>query len=148
LEMIEEFALKYILRLQGNIGSLGTRAWRGESTLKNPRNLLDLKLQANPKYLDCVDPDVFRIGPEYFSRYANEKKIPLVFGIDPRLISDGSPEEIRERISKYMSQGNVAKGLTIHLMHIPFGTPERNIRTAVETVKNFNRDEHRGEIKT
>lgn len=139
LKIIEEYSLKYILRLQENIGNLGTRAWRGERMLKDPRDLLDLKLKANPKYLDCVDPDVSTIGPEFFSHYATEKNIALTFGIDPKLMSDGSPEEIRERVLNYMSQGYTAKGLTIHLMHIPFGTPEKNILAAVETVRDFNK---------
>jgi uroporphyrinogen-III decarboxylase len=138
LKIIDQFSLKYILRLQENLGNLGTRAWRGESMLKDPRNLLDLKLKANPKFLDCVDPDVFNLGPEYFYRYAMEKNISLTFGIDPKLLTDGSPEEVSKRILNYMGRGCPAKGLTIHLMHIPVGTPEENITAAVETVRKFN----------
>jgi hypothetical protein len=144
LKLIKEYSLKYILRLQENLGNLGTRAWRGESGLKDPKDLLDLKLKANPKFLDCVDPDVFTLGPEYFCRYATKMNVPLTFGIDPKLLTTGSPAEISERILTYMKRGFPAKGLTIHLMHVPLGTPEDNIMAAVETVKKFNNNEKIG----
>jgi uroporphyrinogen-III decarboxylase len=143
--VVEEFALKYIMRLQQNIGNLGTRGWRGESTLKEPRVLLDLKVKANPRYLDCVDPDIINLGPKYFRYYSIEKDIPLVFGIDPKLISTGSSKEIRERISNYIVNGYTLRGLTINLMHVPSATPEQNLRVAVETVRNLNAESNIGE---
>ncbi len=53
-------------------------------------------------------------------------------------------EEIRERIWNYLVDGYAARGLTIHLMHVPSGTPKQNIRVAVETVRKFNEQSNIG----
>lgn len=137
-KIIEEFALKYITRLQNSTGHLGTRGWRGESILKDPTKLLDLKLKANPGFLDCVDPDVNKLGTGFLGNYARIHDIPLVLGIDPLLMANGNEDDIRARVANYLQDGSEAKSIRIHLMHIPTGTPDGNIKAAIDSVHEFN----------
>ena len=105
---------------------------------KDPTKLLDFKLKANPKFLDCVDPDVNKLGAEFFGSYSKKHQIPLVFGIDPLLMANGNKDDVKERITNYIQNGSAAKSLRIHLMHIPAGTPEQNIKAAIHSVKEYN----------
>ncbi len=111
--------------------------WVGESYLKNPAELLDLKLQACPGFIEGQDPDVELLGPSFYKTVANKRNVPLVLGIGAAFLAQSMPGKIRSRIQHYIEVGGKGGGLVLYLCNLGATTPPENVRAAVEAIQEF-----------
>lgn len=79
--------------------------WVGERYLKNPEEMLDLKLQVCPEFLEGQDPDVEKLGPALYKEYAERHGVPLSLGIGASFLSGGTAKEITDRVKHYVEVG-------------------------------------------
>ena len=139
VEMLEEFDIPYILRLKERCGTASASGWWGESHLKDPRRLIEWKVQVRPGYLYGFDPDPEVLGPEIYKEIAVKHDCPLALGIDARLLRDGPPEALVARIRRYVAAGAPGGKFFILLSNIPADTPPEHIHLAVAAVRTFGR---------
>ncbi len=143
VEILEEFVMPYILRMNEKIGNVTGMGYWGYSYLfKNPvkfRRMLELMASVSPKTLNCLDPDVASTGPEPYTQFALEKKMSLRLGLDTLLLQEGPLMKIAERCRRYVMVGSRAKSLVISINDISIHTPPRNVHTAVAAVRHFGR---------
>jgi hypothetical protein len=96
MKILAEWVVPYILRLRESCGPLvHVPNWVGERKLKNPREMLALKLLVSPTFLEGQDPDVAELGPEVFKNYAEEHQCALVLGLGAGFMESATPEEVR-----------------------------------------------------
>ena len=73
LEILEEWVVPYILRLREICGpEVHVSNWVGERFLEKPEEMLALKLQVSPEFLEGQDPDVDTIGPAFYKEFAKK----------------------------------------------------------------------------
>ena len=138
LDIIKNWILPYIKRLQEQCGpGVYVPNWVGESYLKNPAELLDLKLQACPGFIEGQDPDVELLGPSFYKTVANKRNVPLVLGIGAAFLAQSMPGKIRSRIQHYIEVGGKGGGLVLYLCNLGATTPPENVRAAVEAIQEF-----------
>lgn len=137
VDMIEEFDIPYVLRLKERCGSASASGWWGESNLKDPRRLIEWKAKVRPGYLYGFDPDPDVLGPEIYKEIATQHDCPLALGIDARLLRDGPPEALVERIRRYIAAGAPGGKFFILLNSIPADTPPEHIHLAVAAVQTY-----------
>jgi len=66
MRILEEWVVPYILRLRDACGQeVNVPNWVGEKYLKKPEELLMLKLQASPDYIEGQDPDGWFHRPQH-----------------------------------------------------------------------------------
>ena len=61
--------------------------------------------------LTFMDPDVAATGPEPYVKFAQEKNVSLMLGLDTVLLQHGPVEKIVERCRRYVLAG--AKGVEL-----------------------------------
>ena len=143
VEILEEFVMPYILRMNERIGNVTGQGYWGYSYLfKNPvkfYKMLELMASVSPKALNCLDPDVALTGPEPYAAFAREKKMSLRLGLDTLLLQEGPWEKIVDRCRRYVMAGSQVEGLVISFNDVSIHTPVRNVHTAVAAVRHFGR---------
>ncbi len=143
VEILEEFVMPYIQRMNQKIGNVTGQGYWGYSYLfKNPvkfRRMLELMASVSPKALSCLDPDLALTGPEPYVRFAQEKKMSLRLGLDTLLLQEGPMTKIVERCRRYVMAGSRAESLVFSLNDISIHTPPRNVHTAITAVRHFGR---------
>jgi uroporphyrinogen decarboxylase len=138
LKLLEEWVVPYILRLREICGpEVHVPNWVGEQTLKEPEELLDLKLQVSPRFLEGQDPDVAALGPAFFKDYATARNVPLVLGVGAAFLASSTPAEIRQRVKNYVEIGGKDGQLAIYLCNLGATTPPENVRAAIEAVRTY-----------
>lgn len=142
--ILEEFVAPYVLRLNEMIGNAVSMGYWGYSYLSAQpekfRRMLELMAAMSPALLMCLDPDVNRTGPEPYVRFAREKKMPVMFGIDTVLLQEGPPGKIAERCRRYVLAGSRAERLAIFLNDVSVNTPPENLHAAVAAVRHFGKN--------
>ncbi len=102
-DMLEEFSLQYIERLQAQCEKpVICDNWWGDSFAVDRERFWGLKLRATPPYFKIQDPDLFKVGVEPAMEYAREKNKPVVLGVDNLVLQNGPGDEIEKRIHRYM----------------------------------------------
>ena len=138
IPILTEFVVPYILKLKAlcdeNVTVLN---WWGESQLKNPEELLDLKLQISPTIIQGQDPDVEKIGPELYKNFALKNDAALILGIGNTFLQNADPTAIRSRIGRYIEAGVPEGRLMIYFCYLGRQTPLDNIKEAIQSVKAF-----------
>ena len=138
LDIIKNWILPYIKRLQEQCGpGVYVPNWVGESYLKNPAELLDLKLQACPGFIEGQDPDVELLGPSFYKTVANKRDVPLVLGIGAAFLAQSRPGEIRNRIQHYIEVGGKDGRLVLYLCNLGATTPPENVRVAIQAIQEY-----------
>ena len=138
LEILREWILPYIVRIRDACGlTVNVPNWVGESCLKNPGEMLDLKLSACPEFVEGQDPDVEKLGPAFYKAYAARKRVPLVLGIGAAFLAHGSPAEIRKRTRHYVEVGGRNGGFALYLCNLGATTPPQNVEAAVQAVMDY-----------
>jgi hypothetical protein len=134
LDILAEWVVPYILRLREGCGpQVYVPNWVGERHLKNPREMLALKLLICPAFLEGQDPDIAQLGPEIFKTYAEEHQRPLVFGLGASFMINATPDEVRQRTQYYLDVGTKDNsGFALYLCNLSAATPPENIHTAIE----------------
>lgn len=140
LSMLKEWIVPYILRLRKICGpEVNVPNWIGEKYLKNPKEMLDLKLQVCPDFLEGQDPDVEALGPEFYKEYAGQHNVPLVLGVGASFLANSDPEEISERVKRYVEIGGENGRFALYLCNLGATTPPENVRAAIESARTFDR---------
>jgi uroporphyrinogen-III decarboxylase len=138
LDIIRQWILPYVKRLQEQCGpEVYVPNWVGESRLKNPADLLDLKLRACPGFVEGQDPDVELLGPAFYKTYANKRDLPLVLGIGAAFLAQGQPEDVRARVRQYIEFGGEGGRLALYLCNLGAATPPENISAVVAAVRDY-----------
>lgn len=138
MEILEEWVVPYILRLREICGSdVYVPNWVGEKLLKKPENMLALKLQVSPGFLEGQDPDVAALGPAFYKTYAEEHDVPLVLGVGASFMASSTPEEIRQRVKNYVEVGGENGCFALYLCNLGATTPVENVKAAIEAVHAY-----------
>ena len=142
LEILEEYALGYVERLNRLVGGIQARGWWGEQYLADPFQLLELKRRAHPGCVLGLDPDVDRVGPEKFKEFAEKYDSPLMLGVDCALIAQGPVEAIAERVERYIRVGVQGGRFILFLNEVPPGCPSKHVHAAIQAAEYYSRIDH------
>ena len=137
-DIIRKWILPYVDRLRETCGpEVYVPNWVGESYLRQPEEMLDLKLAACPGFIEGQDPDVEKLGPAFYKAFALKKKVPLVLGVGAAFLALATPAEIRQRVRNYVETGGEGGGFALYLCNLGATTPPENVRAAVQAVRDF-----------
>jgi uroporphyrinogen-III decarboxylase len=138
LDILREWIVPYVLRLKEICGpEIYVPNWVGEHNLKNPEEMLDIKRQVCPGFVEGQDPDVEKLGPALYKDYAEEHDVPLILGIGAGFLALASPEQVAERVKYYVEVGGKGGCLVLYLCNLGATTPPDNVRTAIQAVHDF-----------
>jgi len=137
-DILREWILPYVKRLQQHCGSdVYVPNWVGESCLKNPKEMMDIKLAACPGFVEGQDPDVEALGPGFYKTYADSHDVPLVLGIGAAFLALSQPDEIRMRVKEYIETGAKGGRFALYLCNLGATTAPENVRAAVAAIREF-----------
>ncbi len=111
--------------------------WVGESFLSDPTPMLDLKLSVSGNYIEGQDPDVARLGPERYLRYAQEHDAALLLGVGAAFFAQSTPDEVTARVKHYLEVGKQHDRFALFFCNIGATTPPENVIAAVEAVRSY-----------
>lgn len=141
LEILEEFVMPYVARMDEQIGPVTSIGYWGYSRLfKHPekfRRMLELMASVSPGMLQGLDPDVAATGPEPYADFARDKKMTLMLGLDTHLLQDGPLDKFVERCRDYVLAGSKAGRLIMFFNDISVNTPPQNVHTAIAAIRHF-----------
>ena len=139
-DIIRDWIVPGVLRLRELCGpEIYVPNWVGEKFLKNPEEMLDLKHQACPGFVEGQDPDVAELGPALYKEYAEKKNVPLVLGIGAAFMDLSSPQEVVERVRQYIEVGGKGGCFALLFCNLSATTPPENIKAAIDTVHRYGR---------
>ena len=134
-DILRDWILPDILRLREICGpEVYVPNWVGESHLKNPEEMLALKLQACPDFLEGQDPDVAELGPRMYKDFAEQNNVPLILGVGAGFLALSAPQDISARVKNYLEVGGQNGRFCLYLCNIGTTTPAENIKAAVDAV--------------
>ena len=137
IELMKEYVLPYILKLRDHCGNEAVvQNWWGESYVESEQ-LLKLKQVASPRIIMGQDPDVDRIGPEVYKDYAEKHGTPLILGIGADFLMTATPEEVRQRVRRYVNVGKRGGKFLLYLCNVGSKTPRPNVDAAVEATREY-----------
>lgn len=137
-DIIKEWIMPCVARLRETCGpEVYVPNWVGESCLKHPEEMLQLKLVACPGFIEGQDPDVEKLGPALYKSFAVKKQVPLVLGVGAAFLALATPGEIRQRVKEYVEIGGKGGGFALYLCNLGATTPPENVRAAVRAVRDF-----------
>ena len=138
MKIFKEWVVPYILRLREICGpEVYVPNWVGEKLLKEPEDLLALKLQVSPGFLEGQDPDVAALGPEFYKAYAEEHDLPLILGVGASFMDSSTPDEVYQRVRHYVEVGGKNGRFALYLCNLSATTPTENVKAAIETVHEY-----------
>ncbi len=138
LDIVRKWIIPYIMRLRELCGpEVYVPNWIGESCLKNPEQLLDCKIQVCPEFIEGQDPDVEKLGPEFYKAYARKHNLPLILGVGAGFLASGTPGEVADRVRHYIEIGGEKGLFALYLCNLGATTPAENVRAAIETVRTY-----------
>ena len=136
--IIREWIIPYVQRLRELSGpEIYVPNWVGEKHLKNPEEMLELKHQVCPGFVEGQDPDVEELGPALYKKYAEEKNIPLILGIGAAFMDLKSPEEVAERVRHYIEVGGKGGRFALLFCNLSATTPIENVKSAIDAVLRY-----------
>jgi uroporphyrinogen-III decarboxylase len=136
-DILQEWIVPYVLRLRELCGpEVNVPNWVGEKYLKNPEEMLDLKLQVCPGFVEGQDPDVAELGPGFYKRYAEKHGVPLILGIGASFLALSTPKEVADRTRHYVEVGGKNGRFGLYLCNLGATTPPENVKAVIETVVN------------
>jgi uroporphyrinogen-III decarboxylase len=139
MDILRDWIVPYILRLRQSCGpEIYVPNWVGESQLKNPEEMFELKMQVCPNFLEGQDPDVAEIGPAVYKDYAGEKGVPLILGVGAGFLALSTPDEICARVKHYIEIGGKNGRFCLYLCNVGATTPAENIKAAVGAVLDYS----------
>ena len=134
-DMASEWAVPYIEQLRTvTREDVSIPNWVGEANLRDPEKYVDLKLAVTKHFIEGQDPDVERLGPEYYVEYAARHDVPLVLGVGASFLALAGPEEVYDRVRHYVTAGMEHDRFALYLCNLGATTPESNVRAALDAV--------------
>lgn len=138
LDILKEWIIPTVNRLRELCGpEVYVPNWIGESYLKNPEDMLDLKRQVCPEFVEGQDPDVEKLGPGLYKKYAARHNLPLVLGIGAAFLASAAPAEVTARVKTYIEAAGQKGRLVLYLCNLGATTPPQNVTAAVEAVHQY-----------
>lgn len=141
LEILQHWVVPYLLRLRELCGPrVAVANWVGERYLNTPekvQKMLDLKLEVCPSFIEGQDPDVEALGPELYKAYAEQHDVPLVLGVGAGFLATATPEEVTERVKRYVQVGGKNGRFALYLCNLGATTPPENVRAAIEAARAY-----------
>lgn len=138
--MLLEWVIPYIMDIRDACGeNVYVPNWIGESYLKKPEEMFELKLKVCPSFLEGQDPDVEKLGPQIYKNFAEKHNVSLVLGIGSSFLAGASPSQIEDRVRHYITVGKKGGRFALYLCNLASTTPAENIRTAVSAVHRYGR---------
>ena len=138
LDILNEWIIPYVIRLRELCGpEVYVPNWVGESYLKNPEEMLDFKRQVCPEFVAGQDPDVEKLGPELYKKYAAKHNLPLILGIGAVFLATATPAEVARRVKTYIEAGGKKGRFILYLCNLGATTPPENVTAAVEAVRQY-----------
>ena len=138
LDIMKKWVVPYIERLRELTGlQVYVPNWVGESLLDNPIEMLDLKKRVCPGFVEGQDPDVEKLGPEFYKKYAQENGLPLILGVGAAFLATATPAEVADRVRHYISAGGENGRFALYLCNLGATTPTDNVRAAVAAVRQY-----------
>lgn len=138
LRILQDWIIPYVLRLRELCGpEVYVPNWIGESSLKNPEKMLALKLQVCPGFLEGQDPDVEKLGPLLYKKYAKEQDVPLLLGIGAGFLALSAPTDVAARVKHYIEVGGENGRFALLLCNLGATTPSQNVKAAIEAVHQY-----------
>lgn len=132
LRVLREWIVPGVERLRELSGEqVSVPNWVGEHLLSRPAEMLDLKCRVSVGSLLGQDPDVEILGPRFYREYAESNHIPLTLGIGAAFLARATPEEVEQRVTRYIREGRPSTGFAIYLCNIGATTPLENAQAAV-----------------
>ncbi|MEA3336693.1 MAG: uroporphyrinogen decarboxylase family protein [Chloroflexota bacterium] len=137
-DILRDWALPPIQRLRALCGpGVYVANWAGEHCSKAPDAILNLKRLANPDWVQGQDPDVDRLGPAFYKRYAQRHDLPLILGVGAAFLAEASPAAVRDRVSHYVKEGSDGGRFALYLCNVGATTPLENVKAAIETAHQY-----------
>ena len=141
---IKNFSIPYIRRLRELCPvPISVINWWGESHVRNPIELLTLKLEVASGLIRAQDPDVAILGPELFKEFAVKNNVVLELGVGDVVLNRGPAEEIRDRIIHYLQKASPGGKFMLYLSSLNADTPPENIKIAVNAIRKYGKYEHK-----
>jgi hypothetical protein len=139
-DIYNRFVLPPVVALQDYFRADGYRiavmgAW-GDARADDPKVLLEERVRLQGA-LRGLDPDVQRLGPEFYAEIANRHGVALGLGIDSRLVHDGPIEAIVARVRDYIYRAGRNGRLTMIIHNVPGDTPVEHIHAAVAAARVY-----------
>jgi uroporphyrinogen-III decarboxylase len=136
--ILKAWIIPWILRLREMCGpEVYVPNWVGESYLKNPEKMFELKLLVCPEFLEGQDPDVAEIGPAAYKAYADKRGVPLVLGIGAGFMDLSTPDEVAGRVKYYIEVGGENGRFAMYLCNLSAQTPSENVKAAIDAVHTY-----------
>jgi uroporphyrinogen-III decarboxylase len=137
IHILREFVVPYIIKLKQLCGQeITVLNWWGESHLENPEKMLALKLKISPTIVQGQDPDVEKIGPELYKKFAVKHDSALILGIGNLFLQKAAKAEIGKRIRHYIKAGASGGRFMIYFCYLSSETPGENVKAAIKAVKD------------
>lgn len=137
-KILKEWVIPYVQRLRDLCGHpVYIPNWVGEACLKNPEEMLDLKHQACPGFVEGQDPDVEELGPVLYKRYAEKKDVPLILGVGAAFMALATPDEVADRVRHYIEAGGKNGRFALLFCNLGATTPPENVKAAVDAVRRY-----------
>lgn len=134
--LIREWVAPFLRRLRELCGPrVYVPNWVGESLLRDPVEMLDLKLEASPGFIQGQDPDVEALGPELYVEYAARHDAALVLGVGAAFMALSDPSRVFERVRRYLEAGKRHDRFALYLCNLGATTPPENVRAAIDAVR-------------
>ena len=136
--ILSEWVAPFIRRLQDLCGpEIHVPNWVGESFLSDPTPMLDLKLSVSGNYIEGQDPDIAKLGPERYLRYAQKHDVALLLGVGAAFFAQSTPDEVTARVKHYLEVGKQHDRFALFFCNIGATTPPENVIAAVEAVRTY-----------
>lgn len=139
--LIREFCLRYIKELDEAVGGIRLAGLWGESCLRDPTELLEIKREGAPGAIQVLDPDASAVGPAFFREYAEKNDVGLVMGLDANLVGAGSVAEIKARARQFIEEAGRRGRFVLFINDIPYETPPANVHAVVATAHEYVADD-------
>jgi uroporphyrinogen-III decarboxylase len=137
LTILRDWVVPWIERLRALVSpQVSVVNWVGERCLKKPVEMLDLKLEVGTGSLRGQDPDVEILGPRFYRQYAEKHHQSLVLGLGAAFLAEARPDQVTERVERYIREGRASTGFALYLCNIGASTPPENIAAAVRAAHN------------
>jgi len=138
LDILKNWIIPYIERLRELCGPcVYVPNWVGESLIDNPLEMLDLKRRVCPEFVEGQDPDVEKLGPAFYKKYAIRNGLPLILGIGAVFLATATPAEVTQRVRHYLEVGAENGRFALYLCNLGATTPVANVRAAVAAVRKY-----------
>jgi len=136
--ILRDWVVPDVLRLREWCGpEVYVPNWVGEKYLKNPEEMLDLKLQVCPDFLEGQGPDVEALGPALYKEYAEQRDVPLVLGIGASFTALSTPAEVTNRVKHYIEVGGKNGRFALYLCNLGPTTPRENVKAVIDAVTTY-----------